>query len=589
MNKRIHCFVLSELNVFYAAALLFVGRKVMVIDRNPLLPGGDWFLGRVTARLRRSPRFVDIRQEIPATERFWELGGEPENGAFFDWVETTAAAQDEYFAKRRFDILVPEYDLGIKAVIANHLSRHVFLIYMLRDLERDGRSFVVHGLEPEILSLYQARWNAAPTVCHSKTIQFRVLLNLLYAIAGIVFNLALLIRRYRPAAPKPISLYMAADTPEPGRTVTLVDEITVGVDAPVMHVARNNAVLTQLRIQRPNHMSCGRNEGVVDTAMLVSCLRVGIVDPMRIWFACRHLQPSMTRAAQGLPHWRIIYRAMFRRFHPQWFWARDDYTPEHHMRSQEMRRIGGKSAAIMHGLPWAAPHGGWQFIDFEHYFVFGRNNMGEILRRHWPSHMNVRAVGSWAMSRQDWAQLSQIDDRSTDIAVMASDAPGGLEATVAVRTIAEAFPERKIYFRTKKNSYPSRPDLDIATKDIIENKPENVVIETDKSYTYFKKFRYAFSSPSSIVAESLQFDVMAFCLLTGFEGYPEPRPLIYKRYPFLCVRSAEEFIERVRMIEAGQWHYPRQEADDLIEPLKNGQTFDVIRADLGLPPIGGTP
>jgi hypothetical protein len=582
MPREVHVFSLSEFTLLPALLSAALGRTVVVIDSNPLLPGCTKLVAMARRWLANSGRTTDIRDLLPATTRFWDCAGDPEIGAVFDWVHTTGREADRFLRYADMAAQAPGYGEAIMSGALSHYGYHAFLIYMLRDLESLDGDVVLRGFDPEIVAFFRARWGRAPNLRMAGSWQPRAVINGLLAVGALARIIGLIARRFRlrPATAEP--LFMAVDAHEARRGIALIDGLTEGAPGKIGLVPRNDEIGRALRSDLPDRIIHDRTEGEIGPSDMLGFLALAVRDTARVWRAGRHLHPAIGRAALGLVYWRVVYRSFFRRFQPRFFWCRDDYSPDHHMRSQELRAVGGQSLGLLHGVPLSGAHGSWRFFDFDRYYVYGRDNMDPLVREHWPAHTVIKVVGTWGMTRAEWAALPPLEDRPHDIAVMSSDMPGGVEATAAVRTVAAAFPDRLVYYRPKRQTYPNSPELDRLHRALMTDPPPNVRCPDDRSYAIFGQVRHMLSSPSSVVAEALQLGVNAFCLAVGYEeDRPEPRPLTYKQAPSLCIATVEEFIERVRAIEAGRWRYPRDEAAGIVD-ISGTSLFDVVRADLGL-------
>jgi len=59
---------------------------------------------------------------------------------------------------------------------------------------------------------------------------------------------------------------------------------------------------------------------------------------------------------------------------------------------------------------------------------------------------------------------------------------------------------------------------------------------------------------------------------------------IYRLFPGLSVRTAEELVERLNALEEKTAVYPHEEFLRLLNLSPGKTAFDIMRADLGLPP-----
>jgi len=257
------------------------------------------------------------------------------------------------------------------------------------------------------------------------------------------------------------------------------------------------------------------------------------------------------------------------------FYGRDDYNVEHIFRSRAIRAQGGRSLGISHGtsyFPLVEPV--WRYIDFDVYYVFGRDIIEKYYRSKWPTGVEIKAVGTLVMTRD---MLPRIGGQySPDIVVYMKPWLDGAGFLADVFTLARAFPDRTVYIKVKPNSeYKFSAS---SFEDDLEARPKNIVPTVEDSYELSLKHRYSVQGASTMVFESIQLGQVVFCL----DHYAEDMPYQYREYPELNHRSIDAIIERIRGIEAGTWTYPRDAYKGLVD-VEGDNLFEIIRADIGLP------
>ena len=304
-----------------------------------------------------------------------------------------------------------------------------------------------------------------------------------------------------------------------------------------------------------------------------ACL--AILDCLSVFWRLSWLPTDYFWEMAKMPYSRYLYRALFTRFPCRNFWGRDDYNSGHIIRYQELRRLGGKSFGLLHGLPSKTPViCQRRYIDFDVYYVFG-DDLHRFYRDTWPPDMVVKATGSWGMTREEFARL----DRRRPKDIIYFSCPSLQENSVidTLVQIAEAFPDRTVYLRPK---YPESVDETKAGLDRLSiGKPENIVVTHERSYELVFKAHYVLSDPSTIGMECIQFGLPTFVAKFGSEW----GNIYVSEFPELCVDSAQEFIDRIKGIESGTYVYRREDYAGLIN-LSGDIIWDTIRADLGLPP-----
>jgi len=298
----------------------------------------------------------------------------------------------------------------------------------------------------------------------------------------------------------------------------------------------------------------------------------------KMYAALWQLETGLYFSIVKLVHHRVKFRALFNCFKMQGFLARDEYNPEHIVRTQELRRQGILSLGLTHGMstgPRVYPH--TRYLDFDILYVFG-NRQREAYADTWSSQMRVRPIGAFRPSRKNWADKTS--GRRNEILIFGNqdtDPPRHIEIA---REIARAFPDRKITVKLKyRRDYigASRYDPYIEQLGVL---PENVeVTDQGRPYEMMLRAGYSFSGLSTVVAEAVQLGMCSFFI----DVYDTNQDIFFRDFPDLCVNSADTAIRRIQEIESDVWRYPREAFADLIE-CSSENPFDKIRVDLGLPP-----
>ena len=216
----------------------------------------------------------------------------------------------------------------------------------------------------------------------------------------------------------------------------------------------------------------------------------------------------------------------------------------------------------------------WRYVSFDTYFTFGKIVIDLPMTEHWPRDIKFVPVGSFGARREDYEH--RLDDRPGHILIMCAVAIGYPRLTEFVRDLAAQFPDRVVYLQVKSTFVNTTAGKSFIAA-CLENCP-NLVLAQEPLFSLFRKARYSFSDPSSVVVESLQFGMTAFCI----DILEEQQNTIFRNYPQLCVNSGEEAAQRIRAIEAGEAAYRRADFGDLVD--MSGLPFvDAVREEVNLP------
>ncbi|MBT7771801.1 MAG: hypothetical protein HN705_17520 [Rhodospirillales bacterium] len=256
--------------------------------------------------------------------------------------------------------------------------------------------------------------------------------------------------------------------------------------------------------------------------------------------------------------------------------ARDEYNSDHITRTQELRRAGVRSLGILHGMstaPRVYPH--IRYLDFDLLYVFGRHQH-EAYKETWPTTMAVKPTGCFSLTRAQIERLGAA--RSQDIIIFANQVSDNDAYIKICAEIARHYTDRTVYLKLKYHRDYITPRLYDRYLEVFGEQPDNVVISEILPYELLLQAGYSFSGLSTVVAEALQMGVTSYFIDT----YEEDKDVVFRDFPDLCVSTAAQAIENIRLIENGNSTYPRQKFSDLID-LSENNIFDVIRSDASLP------
>jgi hypothetical protein len=427
------------------------------------------------------------------------------------------------------------------------------------------------GLDEVLSEAYREIYGVDPALPSQHPGGPRLWLNVLLAAAAVAALIAQAVRRIRLAPGNCLDVFLGSDYSGHPRDVSIWQEIaSEGHD--VVVVFRNER-------QRRAHADgagvfpCtvpGEGEWSVIRAWKECGEALRRLRP--IWRAAHGLVPALALQGYLLPLRRLKMRQLLTRYRFQNFWVRDDYSVDHIIRSQEIRRVGGKSIGVAHGLPIAcALVPLWRYIDCDAYLVHGLG----ILRYYgdrWAPWMKVVASGSLGITRELESRLAA--PRPHDIIFQAKPTQGSEPLLGMLEALARTFPERKILMQFKGAFRKSF--LAESFRQVARHHPN--VAETEESiYELFLRARYLITDPSTIAAEALQFGLYAF--MVDCDGC---KSLYFRDFKDFCESSPEELIRRIRGIEDGSYAYRFADYDALIN--RNGHFPNQFRVELGLRP-----
>ena len=292
------------------------------------------------------------------------------------------------------------------------------------------------------------------------------------------------------------------------------------------------------------------------------------------------LDPILYWQIVKLPYRRILYRGLFNLYRFKNFWGRDDYNVEHIIRTQELRKIGCHHFGTLHGQPAEPPIlPQLRYILFDTYYIFGTDWHKRYNTATWPTEMKVKAVGSFALTRQKLKQLQY--PRPDDIASFIKESFQSAETLKAIIHVAKAFPDKQVYLKPKGVPQGQFKKL---IDEHLSFGPNNIIQTQEDSYEILLKTNFCLSDPSTLVAEAAQFGLASYCLAFSSEW----KSLYWRRFPGLCPESAEEIISNIKAISNGTARYPIERYCDLIN-LTGEIIWDTVLTDMGLKNVGTGP
>ena len=337
-------------------------------------------------------------------------------------------------------------------------------------------------------------------------------------------------------------------------------------------VDRNSNLAEKFRGYNGEYENCVKEDTRISVALFLNLILKMIMDLWSVWRHFRGLDPALFGSLSVLCVKRAMFAAFFSEYRPRFFFGRDDYSKDHIIRNQELRRIGGISLGINHGLPLNTFTPAWQEVDFDIYYAFGSHLFSHTLHKTWPSECIVKPVGSKNMLPKYRTRLK--DTRPKDIAFFPIIHSKFEQNMRAVFAVAQCFGDRRIYIKLKGNR---RPKQISNYHRLLSGAPANVVVYTDPNpYELLLNVSYSIAF-TTLVAESLQFGAITFTLDTD----PSIQHLYYRNFPSLLVSDSDDIIARISAIESGQESYDFDNYNELIN-MDGTDIFQIIRKDIGL-------
>lgn len=567
---RLYLLFLSETSLLRALWLALTGARICLVDMPPAIPAlpilrwGRWLL----------LRFGAVRPILDFDDRLGELKELRVPRHHEDPFVAIEPWTDSYLANQQLDAILGDDADPYRQISCNYMfgyfDRLFFLNWFCQTYPSESATVV--GADEVLLGMYEHVYGQACSLAVSRTRTGRGLFNPLLtalAFAALVWE-SLKGLRLTATVPRPVLLGSdcSGDDRDP---IVWREVLQAGADVVVVFRSRQQKIESQGKIAPIPALAPG--DGGF-TPLLA--WREFVASSRRLWRIARQarsLTPGHYHRLTLIPHKRLQIRKLFTLYRFRHFWTRDDYNVEHILRSQELRRMGGVSLGVQHGLPISAaliPQ--WRYVDCDLYYVFGLGIMRHYGDR-WPKTMQARACGSLGMTREREARLA--DPRPNDIIFQAKAERTAQPLIDVLDSLVANFPDRTIYVQIKNafsHTFLAQEVLSAAAR------YPNVVCTREKIYDLFLKARYLVTDPSTIGAEAIQFGLYAFML-----DYDGRKSLYFRDFPDFCMSDPHEPARRIKAIEAGTYRYRFEDYELLI--ARHGRIYDQVRADIGLPPF----
>ena len=573
-----HLVILRETTLARLLWLAYSGKRPGVLDVRPLMPPLLGPMERLSRWLRARELAFDVARDrpdlLPAADRQQLRRACDPFAAAEPWM-------NRYYRFEEIDGVLGDYARPYKHVICNGFLQRTFLAHTVKHLADRGEEFIISGLDRDVLDLYRHFFDAPPPERVHASVSLRPLVNGLLGLLAAAFSAFWIVSRIRPFRPEPIFLGFDAVGPaHHDREEVFWRETSDGAPGPVVLFYRSARYLDRLRHLATEWPRYAITDGRFRFLQGVAATARTLKDCWMIYRRLYWLPSDYFWNMAKMPKARFTYRALFTRFPCNYFWGRDDYNAEHIIRGQELRRVGGTSIGLLHGLPSTPPViCELRYIDYDVYYVFGRD-FHRFYRDTWPEAMTVKATGAWSLTREELVRLGHT--RPRDIIYFSSPSLQDMTVINTLVQIAQAFPDRTVYFRPKRHEMVD--EVDAGLDRLAGGRPGNIRVTHEWSYDLIFKASYVLSDPSTLVVECIQFGMPTFAA----KFIPEWKNLYFDEFPGLCVESVEEFIERIKALEAGTYTYRRDDYAGLVN-LSGDVIWDIIRTDMGLPPKGAAP
>jgi hypothetical protein len=572
-SKPALCFCVSEASLAAFLYACLTGRRVFVIGAFPLLGRSTALLDRIIAWATRRGLAKPLAAFSP--DMPW-VDSLPGDGYYNDILERVEARLHARFDWSSAPPAIAPMAYMMKKAVTDYLQavQIILLFVNWADAHAKPGTWRLKGAPPFyalIKALYDGDGSNPPAVASLTSLTFWNVANSLLTVLGAIFWLLLRVRlrveteRYR----------LALDILSNDESENLLPKLGLAPNE-ILIVFRTPLFQQRLAKTYAPYRQCLLGDARILPKTFFRLVAQIFRDQLALYsaFAVSADAGLFVRLCV-LSYKSALFAAFYENFRPKFHWGRDDYSLDHGIRNVELRKIGGISLGINHGLPLNTYAAQWREIDFDVYFVFGRHLYERYYKDAWPSRMRVVAIGNLrASSLRRGMDLTR---KTGDIAYFPIE-NSQLEAAFRhVWDVARAFPERKIYVKPKGGR---GRDFNSTLQKMSGEAPSNVLVlpASASPYALLESVSYVITTGSTLAVESLQFQAASFVL----DVDPKLGHFLYRDFPQMWVKTGADITMRIQELESGRATYDYKALEPLIA-LSVDDPAALIRAELGRP------
>ena len=341
-------FNINEFTALWFIVLALFGRKPVVLAVDPLFPPLRRRLDPLVKRAVAKGRAQWIIDLCPDQHDLWEY---PPRTFLHDVFGETEDWHNAEYGLNDVDRTIPDYAMAYKHVSCNHVNpKHVNILLLGAALDKSaGEKVRVTGLPDDAVGLMRAYWgDRFDSILRPMPVP-RWPINFVTTILYMIYALSWIITRARLTAPVPEKFFFAADYYEDQRDFRLYHEVAEG--GPLLLVLRHPQRQTvEPYDELKPYKSCSCRDGRFGLCGALKAAVMAFRDSIRLFRQFGGSQPALYYRVGVLPFRRIVLRAFFNRYHPKFYWGRDDYNEDHILRHQELR-LRRLRLPLRRGLP----------------------------------------------------------------------------------------------------------------------------------------------------------------------------------------------------------------------------------------------
>ena len=372
-----HLVILDELSLLRVFWLIAGGKDVYLLDTKSLLFFMKIPLNLLTRWLVASRQVQDLKAIAPELKHIDTIRAVEEADTSYQESEPILLSQLRLPEMGEEN---PDYDFAARKTAINQANYHLGTVRFIKAVLAlaPDTSFSVVGGNPILESLFPT---IIPENRNTKFVHSTrgwKLFNIFLSGVLILYVLAKAIGKFRLRPKARQSVFFAVDVSgDHQRMMPEINDILDDPKADVLFVFRNKSAVKYFGESLSGYQCCPFGDGQLSTLETLRVIGKGISDSILIYRRFGHAHPSLFFDIAKLNSVRIANQALFNKYDIKYFWARDQYNPEHIIRSQELRKRGGTSVGFITGFNVFPKLMTYSFIDYDITHVLA---IGPILK-----------------------------------------------------------------------------------------------------------------------------------------------------------------------------------------------------------------
>lgn len=534
------CFCLSETSLPALLLAILMRRDVYIVEIIPLIGRSYGFLGKIAEYLYAkgvAKPLASFSSNLPWIDS-WPGDSyyndilatiEDRMQAAFDWSKTPASMIDLTYMMHK----------SVSDLFQTLIGVLTFELWA-REHEPEGSWRIC--APPFFYRLMRGLYLNKPIIKNFAI--YNIAFNIANSVSAIALSFLWLVRRIHPVV-RTESYVLALDILCDDEAVDLLPRLKIDAKD-ILIVFRSAEFRQSLSAKYAAYRNCLVDEVKVTPLHALRLAAGVLVRQIALLFSFgANKEPALFARLSVLNFKTAANSAFFANYKVANYWGRDDYSLDHGVRNVVLRRLGGKSLGINHGLPINTYSSQWRQIDFDVYFVFGLHLYETYYRKVWPKHMRVVPIGNVRGTSVRLAKASCA--RSKDVIFFPIECMDLLGVCREVWRVAAAFPDRKLLVKPKGGRSKS---FFSTLAHAMKEAPENAVLfdPSTSPYQLMMGASYVITTGSTLSAEALLFKTSSFVL----DHTEKLKNFYFRDFPVICCKDGSTIVERIIDIEMGQ-------------------------------------